>query len=135
MAQLPRIDKSDPKVGSFRAALNADWADADVNKVFAVGLNSSGLVVKGSGATGVVGVVIRTKKGEKAGDVIDVHTAGELYPFLETDGTPVAPGKKYYGQANGAVDDTAVDGSVALGWATSDGRLILRVNTSAIDVP
>ena len=135
MALKPRIDKSEPNIGSFRAALNADWADADVNKVFAVGLNSSGLVVKGSGATGVLGVVIRTKKGEKAGDVVDVHTFGEIYPFVETDGTALSPGKKYYGQANGNVDDTAVDGSVLLGWATADGRLVLRVNTSAIDVP
>lgn len=135
MAVKPRIDKSDPEVGSFRAALNADFADADINKVFAVGLNSSGLVVKGSGATGVRGVIIRTKKGEKAGDVIDVHTAGEIYPFLETDGTPIVAGKKYYGQANGNVDDTAVDGSVELGFATSDGRLVLRVNPTPIDVP
>lgn len=134
MAQKPRIDKSDPKVGSFRAALNADWADADVDKVFGVGLNSSGLVVKGSGATGVLGVVIRTKKGEKAGDVIDVHTNGELYPFVETDGTAVSPGKKYYAQSNGDVTDTAVDGSVQIGWATSDGRLVLRVNQVPIVV-
>lgn len=135
MAVKPRIDKSDPEVGSFRAALNADFVDADINKVFAVGLNSSGLVVKGSGATGVRGVIIRTKKGEKAGEVIDVHTAGEIYPFLETDGTAIAAGKKYYGQADGTVNDTAVDGSVELGFATSDGRLVLRVNPTPIDVP
>lgn len=125
MAVKPRIDKSDPKVGSFRAALKSDWLDADINKVFAVGLDSDGLVVKGAGATGVLGIVIRTKKGDKAGDVVDVHTAGELYPFVETDGTAVAPGAVYFGAANGDVSDTA--GGTLLGWATSDGRLILRV--------
>lgn len=125
MALKPRIDKSDPKVGSFRAGLAADFPDADINKVWAFGLNSSGLAVKGAGVTGVLGVVIRTKKGEKAGDVIDIHTAGELFPFVETDGTALAPGKKYYGQADGSVDDVAT--GVLLGWATSDGRLVLRV--------
>ena len=126
MALKPRIDKSDPKVGSFRAALAADWADADINKIWAVGLNSAGLVVKGGGATGIVGIVIRSKKGEKAGDVIDVHTAGEIFPFVETDGTAVAAGKIYYCQDDGTVDDTAAADCVPLGFSTSDGRVIMR---------
>ncbi len=125
MALKPRIDKTDPKVGSFRAALNADWNDADINKVWAVGLNSSGLVVKGAGASGILGIVIRTKKGEKAGDTIDVHTAGEVFPFVETDGTAVVAGTKYYGHTDGTVDDSATLG-VLIGVATSDGRLIMR---------
>lgn len=127
MALKPRIDKSDPDVGSFRAALNADFADADIDKIFGVGLNSSGLVVKGSGATGITGIIIRTKKGEKAGDVIDVHTAGEVYPFVETDGTAAVAGTKYYAHANGSVDDVATAG-VLIGWVTSDKRLVLRIN-------
>ena len=130
MAVKPRIDKSDPKVGSFRAALKSDWLDADINKVFAVGLDSDGLVVKGAGATGVVGIVIRTKKGDKAGDVVDVHTNGEVYPFVDTAGGAVDPGALYYGAANGNVNVTAAGGTL-LGWATSDGRLILRVKHGA----
>ena len=127
MALLPRIDKSDPDVGSFRAALKNDFADADINKVFGVGLDSAGLVVKGNGSTGITGVIIRTKKGEKAGDVIDVHTAGELFPFVETDGTLAVAGTKYYAHANGSVDDVATAG-VLVGWVTSDKRLILRMH-------
>lgn len=125
MALNPRIDKSDPKVGSFRAVLASDFLDADVNKVLAFGLNSSGLAVKGAGATGVLGLVIRTKKGDKAGDVIDIHTNGELWPFVETDGTAVAPGKLYYAHADGSVDDVDADGQL-VGWATADGRVVLR---------
>lgn len=125
MALKPRIDKSDPKVGSFRAPLNGDFADADINKVWAVGLNSSGLVVKGNGATGIVGVIIRTKKGEKAGDMIDVHTAGELYPFVTTALANAIPGTSYYAHADGTVDATATAG-VKIGWCTPDGRLVLR---------
>lgn len=34
MAAKPRIDKSEPNVGSFRAGLNADFPDADINKVW-----------------------------------------------------------------------------------------------------
>lgn len=126
MALKPRVDKSDPKVGSFRAGLALDFADGDINKVYAVGLNASGLVVKGSGATGIKGIIIRTKKGEKAGDIVDVHTAGELYPFVTTAGVAVIAGKNYYAHANGNVDDVAALG-LLIGWSTSDGRLILRV--------
>lgn len=125
MATNPRIDKSDPNVGSFRAALAGDWLDADVNKVFAVGLNSSGLVVKGAGTTGLLGIVIRTKKGEKAGDVIDVHTAGEVFPFVETDGTAAVAGTRYYAHANGSVDDVATAGTT-VGVVRSDKCLVLR---------
>ena len=130
MALKPRIDKSDPKVGSFRAGLAVDFPDADINKVWAFGLNSSGLAVKGSGVTGILGVVIRTKKGEKAGDIIDIHTAGELYPFVETDGTALVPGTKYYAHASGSIDDVATAGFY-VGCATADGRLILRVQEPA----
>lgn len=127
MALKPRIDKSDPKVGSFRAGLAADFADADINKVWGFGLDAAGLAVKGAGASGVLGVVIRTKKGEKAGDIIDIHTAGELYPFVTTAGVTGVPGTKYYAHANGTVDNVATAGYY-LGTVTSDGRLILRTN-------
>lgn len=130
MAAKPRIDKSEPNVGSFRAGLNADFPDADINKVWFFGLNGTGLAVKGAGATGGKGIVIRTKKGEKAGDIIDIHTSGELYPFVETDGTPGVPGKNYYGHADGTVDDVATNGTY-VGCTTSDGRLVLRVGVSA----
>jgi hypothetical protein len=124
MAQVPRIDKSDPNVGSFRASLSVDFLDADVNKVWAFGLNASGLAVKGAG-TGLRGIVIRTKKGEKAGDIIDIHTSGEIYPFVETDGTALVAGTKYYAHADGTVDDVATAGTL-VGVATADLRLVLR---------
>lgn len=133
MALNPRIDKSDPMVGSFRAGLAADWVDADINKVWGFGLNSSGLAVKGAGVSGILGVVIRTKKGEKAGDIIDIHTAGELFPFVETDGTLSVPGTRYYAHANGSVDDVATAG-VYLGTVTHDGRLILRVAPAQVQI-
>lgn len=133
MALKPRIDKSDPMVGSFRVGLNADWVDADINKVWAFGMNSSGLGVKGAGASGILGLVIRTKAGEKAGDIIDVHTSGEVYPFVETDGTPAVAGTRYYGHSNGSVDDVAAAG-VYLGTVTSDGRLILRTAPAQVQI-
>ena len=129
MALKPRFDKSDPKVGSFRAALAQDFPDADVNKVWAFGLNSAGLAVKGAGATGLKGLVVRTKKGEKAGDIIDIHKLGDMYPFVETDGTPLVPGKNYYAHADGTVDDVATAGVLA-GWTTSDGRLVIAFGQS-----
>ena len=130
MALKPRIDKSDPKVGSFRAGLAADILDADIDKVWFYGLNSSGLAVKGAGATGGLGVVIRTTKRELAGDIIDIHTAGELYPFVTTAGVAGIPGTKYYGHADGTIDAVATAGFY-VGCVTSDGRLILRVQEPA----
>jgi hypothetical protein len=71
-----RYDKYNPQVGNFRAALNADTAKMTGNPI-GVGLNSSGLVVAGAGATGVIGVMM-VVKDMKAGDIVDVMTHGEI---------------------------------------------------------
>lgn len=125
MAVKPRFDKTDPNVGSFRAMLAVDWPDDDVNKVWFFGLNASGLAVKGAGASGLMGFVIRTKKGEKAGDAIDIHTSGEIYPFVETNGTLGVAGTKYYAHADGTVDTVSASGTL-VGIVTSDLRLVYR---------
>jgi len=73
---LARYDKYDPKSGGFRAKLFADQLKTSAGNPIGVGLNSTGRVVVGAGQTGIVGV-IATTKDMKAGDVVDVMTAGE----------------------------------------------------------
>ena len=50
-------------MGGFRAPLAANFPSADLEKIFGVGLNASGQVVKGAGASGIVGVLVLTKAG------------------------------------------------------------------------
>ena len=74
---MARYDKYEGKAGGFRAPLAAAWASSEVGKPYAVGLNTSGQVVKGAGNSGVVGVLIITK-AKAAGDIVDVMTNGEI---------------------------------------------------------
>ncbi len=124
---MARYDKYDPKAGGFRAALAADWLAADVDKPIAVGLNASGQVVKGAGASGLVGVIILTK-ARYAGDVVDIMTAGEITEFGPTAAVPNvefgAPGSVYYGAADGAISTTA--GGTRVGHTVEASRLVVR---------
>lgn len=65
--------------------LASDWLAADLEKVYGVGLDTSGRVVKGPGNTGIIGVIVLTK-ARKAGEIVDVMTSGEIVEFGETVG-------------------------------------------------
>jgi hypothetical protein len=73
---MARYDKYDPVSGGFRAPLAADLTKTSAGNPIGVGLNTSGQVVPGAGNTGVIGV-LATTKDMKAGDIVDVMTAGE----------------------------------------------------------
>ena len=130
----PRWDKYDPYVGNFRAPLGADInLSTQVNKVLAVGINSSGAVVVGAGQTGVVGLMIvpvgidihgNVLSGGincYAGDVQDVGRHGEITNFSGVAGT------KYYAHADGSVDSTATSGTY-VGHTVEATRLIVDVS-------
>lgn len=134
---MARYDKYDPLSGGFRAALAADWLDADLNKVVAVSLDDQGRVVKGtSGQSGFVGVVClpgyqvnvvggtRWKGAKKAGEIVDVMQDGEI---VELEGT--AASKVYFAAANGdglVTAPAATAGLHKVGWTVEAGRLIVR---------
>lgn len=128
---MARYDKYDPISGGFRANLNAAITDpAKIAVPLAVGLNASGKVVEGAGATGVIGVLIADQE-KAANEVVDVMTAGEIVDLNETN---FDPGAKYYGATTGAVNTTNT--GVPLGWTVGDtspttgtvrSRLIVRV--------
>lgn len=123
---MANYEKYDPKVGGFRAQLEADWATGDVKAVIGVGLNASGHVVKGAGTTGIIGVLVLTK-ARKAGEVVDVMTGGEIVSFTSD------PGKKYYAAAaDGVVNDTSAAGKTLVGHTVEGGRLIVRVNNAPV---
>jgi hypothetical protein len=122
---MARYDKVEPLSGSFRALLNADWLDADLNKVCPVSLNTTGKVVKGTaGQTGFVGVLCLTKK-RYAGDVVDVMQDGEIVEL-----TGLVAGDEYWALADGSgVTATQATGLSKVGWTVEASRLIVRCQT------
>lgn len=129
-----------PEGGTFRAALNADWADADCNKVFAVALNASGRVVKSDATnTNTVGlIVIRgtydntgVLRGPKAGTIVDVMKRGEIVEITDAEfgGTALAAGQEIKViTADGTL--SAVTGTgVRVGHTVEATRLVVNVTT------
>lgn len=117
---MANYDKYDPKAGGFRAPLHADWLKEDLKKVFGVGLNASGNLVKGAGNSGMVGVLVLTE-ALKAGDIVDPMTAGEIVDFGGT------PGTVYYADpATGVVNATSAPGKVRVGHTVKADRLVVR---------
>lgn len=120
---MSRIDKSEPRVGSFRAPLSAALLAADVGKVWAVGL-SAGKVVKGAGTTGIMGVICCVRP-MAANEPIDVMTYGEIADFTLQSGAAAAAGTKYFGIAASGDFNTTASGTL-LGWTVEAGRLVVR---------
>lgn len=125
---MARYDKYDPYSGGFRAPLAADWLAADLGKPYGVGLNASGQVVKGNGATGILGVMVLTKV-RQAGDIVDVMTAGEIVEWGPTAGTPGTDfgvaGTNYASNAAGVI--AAGTGAAHIGCTVAAERLVVRV--------
>jgi hypothetical protein len=125
---MARYDKYDPISGGFRAKLNADWPKDDEGIPFGVSLNANGRVVQGTaGQSGLVGVLVVDKTPGtiphlKAGDVVDVMTAGEIVECEDLD-----PGTAYFAEADG---DIAEAGD-AIGHTVEAQRLVVRVTKGA----
>lgn len=122
---MARYDKYDPYVGGFRAPLAADWVIGDLEKPYGVGLNSAGAVVKGNGATGILGVLVLTKI-RLAGDIVDIMTAGEITEFGPTAATP---GTTFGVAATNYI--AAADGTIAAGTGTVTAAGPLAVTGAA----
>ena len=128
---MARFDKYDPYGGGFRAPLAADWVVGDAGKPYAVGLNSSGQVVKGAGQSGIVGVLVLTK-AYKAGTIVDIMTDGEIIEFAPTATTPGAgygaAGTAYFANTStGVISTTGTTGAHKVGHTVESSRLIVHV--------
>jgi hypothetical protein len=115
-----------------------DRNHADLHRPFAVGLNASGLLVKGAGVTGIKGILVLNLP-KQAGDVVDVMTTGDVLEWLTSAGVAGVPGMNYYGVAatgavvagTGAGGTIQPAGSVPLGFTaevtqTKGARFICR---------
>lgn len=122
---MARYDKVEPLSGSFRALLNADWLDADLNKVVGVSLNASGKVIKGTaGQSGFVGVVCLTMK-RFAGDVVDVMQDGEIVEL-----TGLTAGTAYYMPVSGDGVLNTPNTTAKVGWTVEATRMVVRCNVT-----
>lgn len=134
---MARIDKSSPITGSFRAHIAADYPDANLHKLYGVGLDSAGKVVIGAGVDGIVGVMVLNEKPGMVGPLrqvsrIDVLQRGEVVEFGPTTGVPGTDfgtaGHAYYAAANGNISDTWAAGSTYVGHCVEPDRLVVNVN-------
>lgn len=124
---MPRFDKYGPFVGGFRAKLfAATVASTDIGKMWAVGLDVNGLVVKGAGVTGILGVIVPVRN-MAALEPIDVMTSGEVADFTLQNGAAAAAGTRYFGVAADGTFSTVATGT-PLGWTVEASRLVVRVN-------
>lgn len=121
---MARFDKYEPLTGGFRAPLNANWLQADLNKVVGVSINASGKVVKGTaGQSGFVGVVC-LQSLLNANDIVDVMQDGEIVEL-----TGLAAGTSYYMPSTGdGVNTTNTNPKV--GWTVEATRMIVRCNVT-----
>lgn len=123
-----------PEGGTFRAALESDWPDADCNEVFAVALNASGRVIKATTGAHVGVLVVRgtydnmgVLRGPKAGTVVDVMKRGEIVEVGTDVGGAVAGGVVNVITASGAVQ---VGGTgTQIGHLVEATRLVVNVNS------
>lgn len=123
---MARFDKYNPHVGGFRAPLAAAIAVADVGKIFAVSIDSSGRAAIGGAAQTAISGLICAVRPMAAGEPIDVMTAGEIEEATETAGTAFTLGAPVFAHADGTVDDTSTNG-VAVGiTVTRATRLVVR---------
>lgn len=127
---MSRYDKYDPVSGGFRAKLAAAILTADVGKIQAVSINTSGQVVIGGAAETAVSGVICPVRAMAVGDVIDVMTAGEIVEATKTGGTAFAAGDLVYAHGTtggvGVVDAASASGKV-IGRMIELNRMIVRV--------
>jgi hypothetical protein len=123
---MSRFDKVENRAGSFRAPLAAAIATADIGKIFAVSIDSSGRAAIGGAAVTALSGLICAVRAMGAGEPIDVMTAGEIEDATETAGTAFTLGAPVFAHADGTVDDTSASG-VAVGITVARAtRLVVR---------
>jgi len=133
---VAKYDKYDSKMSGTRAFLAADWLAADLNKVVGVGLNNAGRIVKGAGATGIIGVLILTRIVKAGREPVDPMKRGEIVEF-DVAGIPAAPlalaapGIKVYVNATTGAVQAAATGGIYVGHTVEKGRLVVSVDEGA----
>lgn len=136
---MARYDKFDPIANGFRAHVAADYLDADLGKIFGVGLDTTGKVVKGAGNSGIVGVLVVTSKPGVVGPQKQISSVDVMQQGCVTDFGPsttgLVPGTdfgtagtKYYSDNTGVISTTST--GVYVGTTVEPDRLQVNVNTT-----
>jgi len=124
---MARYDKYNPISGGFRAKSAIAWLTADVGKIFGVGLNTSGAVVKGAGNTGIVGAVV-VNRPMAIGEVLDVMQHGEIVDAFMSDGTTVlTAGTAYYFVVATGLLSAVATAQPKVGFTVEASRLVVRM--------
>lgn len=142
---MSRYDKYDPMTGGFRAPLAAnfaytasapDRAHADLNKVFTVGLNTSGKLGKFATAfPRFAGVLILTRP-MAAGETVDTMTDGEIVELVDAEITTadtLGTGQALYADTTGGGTGLLTTVATAMryvGFTVESTRLIVRCQFS-----
>lgn len=122
---MARIDKTDSAIGMIR--VEGGWsADAattgEIDTPIGVGITTTGLLVKGAGNTGIVGISVRSKTFRREGDVGEFIRLGEIVEV-----TGLAAGSKVYAvPATGALSLTATD-NILIGYTIEADRLVVTL--------
>ena len=120
-----RVDKTESAIGVTRGTLAADIAQADWNQVIGVGVNAAGLIVKGAGQSGVIGVLLVDKTNYKAGTRCDIFGNGS--EVVGNDQTvPFVAGTKYYATSAGVVNTTLASNTY-IGFTLEATRLVVVI--------
>ncbi len=126
---MARVDKTESAVGVTRGTLAADIVQADWGKPIGVSINSSGLVVRGTGGTsGCVGVIIADKTNYKAGQRCDIFGNGsEIVETLTGAGTAFTPGVKAYAAAADGLLTATATSNAQVGYLIEADRLVVTL--------
>jgi hypothetical protein len=120
-----RIDKTESSVGVVRGTLAADIANTEWNKLRAVGINSSGLVVLGAGQSGIKGIAIFDSTNAKAGKRVDIFKLGEA--ILTSTDILVAGTSYTANTTTGVVSSAAASGTqIAIGYTQESDRFVIQ---------
>lgn len=129
---MARYDKARPGTGVHRAPMGFNAVAGDLNKIFAVGLDSNGKLVKGDGNSGLVGVLVIDKL-KVIGDIVDYMNFGEIVEAALSDGTTaIAAGTAVFAvPATGLLSVTATAnkkiGHTVEGGTIANTRLVVAV--------
>lgn len=138
---MSRYDKYGPMTGGFRAPLLAnfgytaslpDKTHADLNKMFAVGIDTAGKVLKlAAGATAPFAGILVLTRPMGAGEQVDIMTAGELVEVADAEiaGVATGPGLAVFTDpavATGVTTTTFAANGLYIGRFIEAGRLVVR---------
>lgn len=144
---MSRYDKYDPMAGGFRAPLAANWGytaslpdktHADLRVLFAVGLNTSGQILKlaAGAAAPFCGVMILTRP-MAAGDIVDIMTDGEIVELADAEvgGAATGAGLAVFTDpalATGVPTTTFATNGFYIGRFVEATRLVVRCSMRSV---